>query len=212
MKITDKKLLRVEKKCPVCDVSFFVKPSHAHRRKCCSHKCYATLQSKIKTLFICDYCGKEYFRGDAYIKWQKIRGVKNHFCSISCGVKFRPKGEVHPNWNGGISRAYQYGYHSAEYKQWHNNVFERDNFTCQLCNVRGTYLHAHHIKGFSKYPDLRFTLSNGITLCKKCHMEVHSKKCRKINNLQNNLNALAMEDRKKIIPRKALPTQNYLNT
>jgi 5-methylcytosine-specific restriction endonuclease McrA len=53
------------------------------------------------------------------------------------------------------------------------NVFERDNFTCQLCNSRGVYLEAHHIKFWANYPELRFNLNNGVTLCRPCHMEYH---------------------------------------
>lgn len=184
--------------CPVCQKEFYKSLSECKFSVHCSVQCYSITQSKNKVSVICDYCGKEHFRSPSYIKWQIIRKIKNHFCSISCGVKFRsPRGEKNPLWKGGISRAYLYGYHTTEYKKWHNDVFERDDFTCQLCRVRGTYLHAHHIKGFSKYPNLRFTLSNGITLCKNCHMEVHSNQCKNQNELQKKLNTEAMRDRGK---------------
>lgn len=29
------------------------------------------------------------------------------------------------------------------------------------------------IKSFAKFPDLRYELSNGLTLCIKCHKEYH---------------------------------------
>lgn len=193
--------------CLICGKKFYISNHRQETAKYCSTKCKGDSLKKTTNKFVCEYCGKEYHRGQSYIKWQEIREVKHHFCSISCGMKFRPKGEHHPNWNGGISRAYLYGYHTKEYKQWRDDVFKRDDFTCQLCHVRGTYLHAHHIKGFSKYPDLRFTLSNGITLCKKCHMGVHSKECKKINDLQKYLNREAMKDRGK--REKASRIKNY---
>lgn len=67
----------------------------------------------------------------------------------------------------------QNGRHCAEYKKWRKSVFERDDYTCQICGKKGCELNAHHIKSFSRYPNFRYDVSNGITLCKKCHKEVH---------------------------------------
>lgn len=64
---------------------------------------------------------------------------------------------------------------STRYKNWRTSVFERDNYTCQVCNKIGVYLNAHHIKKFSDFPELRFEISNGITLCKSCHDESRNK-------------------------------------
>jgi 5-methylcytosine-specific restriction endonuclease McrA len=66
--------------------------------------------------------------------------------------------------------------YTLEYKRWRFDVYLRDNFTCQMCgDKRGGNLQAHHIKPFADYPDLRFEVSNGITLCKKCHNQLHRK-------------------------------------
>lgn len=86
-------------------------------------------------------------------------------------------GKNNHNWLGGISKEKkterQYLMLLREYKFWRMKVFLRDNFTCQYCGERGCFLEAHHIKSWDKYPELRFEVSNGITLCKGCHKKIH---------------------------------------
>ena len=52
---------------------------------------------------------------------------------------------------------------------WRKAVFERDDYTCQMCTKRGGELHPDHIKQFAYYPELRFDVANGRTLCASCH-------------------------------------------
>jgi len=78
--------------------------------------------------------------------------------------------------------------------EWKQKVFVRDNFTCQSCGDRNeegrgksVKLEAHHKEELSKIiGDLSFEdaikleklydVSNGETLCRKCHKEKHKKK------------------------------------
>jgi hypothetical protein len=74
---------------------------------------------------------------------------------------------------------------SFEYQQWRLAVFVRDNWTCQKCGAksgdgRECYLEAHHVKGYTKHPELRLDVSNGVTLCKDCH-RIENKKQMKGN-------------------------------
>lgn len=64
---------------------------------------------------------------------------------------------------------------APEYKAWRNDVFERDNYTCQKCHKTGCRLEAHHIVPWSKNRELRFDVNNGMTLCYDCHKKIHKK-------------------------------------
>lgn len=138
----------------------------------------------------------------------EFRGIGVKFCSLKCngisskelirsemtrekmsfakkGVKLSEehksklglKGELNPNWKGGSSKCYKTGYYSSNYKKWRAEVFKRDGYSCRDCGSCG-YITAHHIKSFAKFPELRYELSNGLTLCEKCHSETDNYKGR----------------------------------
>lgn len=83
------------------------------------------------------------------------------------------KGSAHWQWKGGISKDRENVrknlHHTIEYKLWRKAVYERDDYTCRACGKRGVRLEPHHILPIRDFWHLRFDISNGMTLCKKCH-------------------------------------------
>lgn len=60
------------------------------------------------------------------------------------------------------------------WKEWRKAVLERDKFLCQLCFSDSGLLVAHHIVPFKTNISLRFEVENGLTLCRKCHADLHN--------------------------------------
>jgi hypothetical protein len=86
-------------------------------------------------------------------------------------------GKNHWNWQGGISGLNMKIRNSARHREWSKAVYARDKWTCQKCGFNDHHkIIAHHIVEFSKDASLRFDVSNGITLCRSCHMSLHKPK------------------------------------
>ena len=58
----------------------------------------------------------------------------------------------------------------SAYREWSKSVKKRDNWKCKINNKDcfGKVI-AHHILGWSLYPELRYQINNGITLCQAHH-------------------------------------------
>jgi hypothetical protein len=94
------------------------------------------------------------------------------------------KGERNKLWKGGISPLYTQIRNLFEYRQWRSDILKRDDFTCQICGIRGGYLEVDHCpktrSEIIKEYDIKSTedalvcdrlwdINNGRTLCKPCH-------------------------------------------
>lgn len=88
---------------------------------------------------------------------------------LSEETRNKHRGAANFNWRGGIYPINLRIRKSLEYRLWRESVFKRDNYTCIWCGKVGGKLHADHIKSFSEYPELRFAIDNGRTLCFECH-------------------------------------------
>lgn len=94
--------------------------------------------------------------------------------SIDIRIKMRnsaKRGMDSHFWKGGITSKNELIRKSVEYKLWRESVFTRDEWTCVWCNIKGGKLNADHIKPFSLFPELRFAIDNGRTLCHDCHLK-----------------------------------------
>ena len=63
---------------------------------------------------------------------------------------------------------------SPKYQQWRQDVKQRDEGICRVCEEHSNS-HVHHIKPLEKYPDLATEIDNGITLCGNCHTRLKGK-------------------------------------
>lgn len=109
-------------------------------------------------------------KNGSYVAWNKdtVGIMKPNTTSFKKG-DVRISRENNNAWKGGITPANKMIRESLDYKLWREAIFKRDDYTCQECGLRGGTIHAHHIKPFSLFPELRFAIDNGMTLCKKCH-------------------------------------------
>ncbi len=114
-------------------------------------------------------------------KRNMTQGVKDKISKAKIGCKKSPNaysfpiGEEHPSWKGGKSSENRKIRRRVEFRLWREAVYARDSWICQKCKAEGGRLHPHHIQNFADFPELRFAIDNGITFCKDCHWEFHSK-------------------------------------
>lgn len=206
----------VGKECPVCLHKFYIKPCYLNGRHFCSPTCKSLSQKGRKPanatyiLKPCLMCGKQ-------IQGMKcrLRDGEDKFCSRRCaglylyhieerkpwkslvgkiahnrGVpQYSNRGERNHNWKGGITCFSMKIRGSLEYQLWRRSIFERDNFTCQICGERGEKLNVDHYPTRFAYilkdnrintPEDAYScqplwdISNGRTLCLKCHKKTDS--------------------------------------
>mgnify|MGYP001579349742 CR=1 FL=1 len=78
------------------------------------------------------------------------------------------------------------------YKEWRRLVWSRDGFKCKIGN-QDCYgrIETHHILNFRDYPELRYEINNGITLCHAHHPRKRVEEAKLIPTFQGIISAIA---------------------
>lgn len=184
--------LKVKVKCAICNKEIERNPKRASKtgKFYCSVECRRVGRRK-KVDVICECCGKK-FVGVAF------KGKISKFCSRSCADKGKITGsyvyckrcgkrfwEFKSNPRTYCSEKCSQISHRSDYfdedgmmrknygKTWAKNVKKRDKYSCKKCGSK-KQITAHHILPWRDHPNQRFNINNGITLCRECHLKVHS--------------------------------------
>lgn len=87
------------------------------------------------------------------------------------------RGPNHPNWNVNLTEKDRARNRSRLQDkpaiEWRKRVFKRDKHTCVVCGYKGNEINAHHLDGWNWCEERRFDITNGVTLCKACHIKFH---------------------------------------
>lgn len=111
---------------------------------------------------------------------KKLQGRKyslEHRLAISRGQKIAVKEGRH-HWKKNVHENEDQDRCHIAYKIWKEKLLERCGHKCETCG-KTERLHAHHLKCFYEFPELRFDIENGKILCISCHMRLHAKEGRK---------------------------------
>jgi hypothetical protein len=146
------------KKYDINDVREFLK-----RENCTLlSKSYKTTKTKIE--YLCTCGNRDIKRFSAFMDGQRCK---------QCGIE-KHTGANNWNWNPEKTdeeRIKERKFY--EYSVWRKQVFERDSYTCNVCENVGGTLAGHHLDGWHWCKEKRLDVNNGITLCSSCHHEFH---------------------------------------
>jgi len=123
----------------------------------------AYIDSSAKLKCYCKKCKNEF-----YLPWKKLlQGRGCQHCS-----KGRMSGENHPMWNPKLTNTERTKRRGNIQKIWRINIFELNNYTCQITGKRGN-LNAHHLNSYHWDKENRINIDNGVCVLKSIHKLFH---------------------------------------
>lgn len=204
----------MQKKCLTCGNLYTKKVTTSKKdwenSKYCSNKCIRRINPPwnkgLKGIHVSPET--EFKRGDRRLvgnksrlgkpPWNKGKSLSEETKrKISQSLMGRPTGRTGSKsnfWKGGKSSEYTKLKNSLAWKNWRRSVFERDDYTCQECgernykgNGKSVWIHPHHIKSRTEFPELQFDVNNGITLCRDCHRKTHNYGIKAVRRCKDNV-------------------------
>jgi hypothetical protein len=156
----------VHRVCKKCGKNFRVHKAQIARQQgiYCSIACARSgspTRKRNRATCTCKVCGVSFEKHVSQIR--KNRGTE-HFCSSRCWYKHN-QGNRHVMWTGGQDERM-----NPTAVKWRKAVLRRDKRHCRICHATRK-LEAHHILPFGTHRGERWNVSNGLTLCRTCHVK-----------------------------------------
>lgn len=182
---------KVDRVCPVCDVTYKAHPvrlKHGRETTCsraCSYKLRANTHAVERVVINCPICGRVVRR----LPDRANRPAHVSTCSRTCKGKaqtkglipHRPKpykrGPAHALWDGGS----RHRYYGGNWKAARRAARRRDQYTCRRCGIHerklGRRVQVHHIVPLREFANPREAnvLTNLECLCAPCHAKTEVK-------------------------------------
>ena len=174
---------RVKTNCTQCGKEINVKKSEYDKHK--NHFCNRECMGKYSSINItkennpnfnskkvtCEICGKEIYKQPCH-----INRCEHIYCSKECsskGFSLYYSGENNACYNPDLTQEDRERNRDGIHK-WRKNVFERDNYTCQLSGQVGGKLNAHHLNAYNSDKEHRYDIDNGIRITEELHKLFHN--------------------------------------
>lgn len=129
----------------------------------------------VKYVCIC-HCGKEFLT-----RYHRLADGSTSSCGCHKSEKLREAarariGPLSGRWNPEITdedRKARLVRTFDEGAYWRGQVYKRDGRVCKICKTTKGILQGHHLDGWHWCKERRLDISNGVILCKECHLEFH---------------------------------------
>ena len=114
------------------------------------------------------------FLGDEYLRICKFCNIEKNidefhsFMNKNGYLNYRRECKDCRNSRRRVTKTYSIERGRALHLNWRKSVLEKDEYKCIKCDSQSKLV-VHHIKEWHTHPELRFEISNGETLCSKCH-------------------------------------------
>jgi len=169
--------MKIKKRCIICNKDFEVIESRIDA-KYCSKKCYFSDMSRIakENGFGKWMIGKKAteetkikMKENSYWKGKKrpefTEEHKRKIAESNLGLK----GEKSKRWIKDRTKLMKRDERNdSAYQNWAKEVKKRDNYQCKICGIKDNLI-SHHILPWKDFPEERYNINNGITLCQTHH-------------------------------------------
>ena len=143
-------------------------------------------ESKIKRSITCKSNPTRYWLGKKQSKEHKQKVSRAMKGKIKTLEHIKNQADSLRRRKGGITPLHTLIRKCNKYRDWRVAVFERDNYICQECNIKGGNLEVHHLYAFSNILKDFITINSNLTIDKGLNILFQlSKKYKPFWNIKN---------------------------